>query len=298
MGYFSVFIMATTPEKMARRSLRSSYITTIISIFLVLFMLGFVGMLLLKANDLARHVKENLGFTVWIKESARQADIDKLTKTLTASDYVKTATHVSADEALERFRDELGTDFDVLDDNPLYESIEVRMVADYAHPDSISWITADIGRNPAVMEVSYQPDLLEKVNNNLGLISMFVLGFCAVLLFIAIVLINNSIRLNIYSRRFLIRTMQLVGASGGFIRRPFVWRGIRHGIYAAILAIACIAGLIYGFNQYWPWLFQLQDRNLIATLFGLVMGVGILISWISTFFAVRKYLRMRPDKLY
>ena len=290
--------MAASPEKMARRSLRSSYITTIISIFLVLFMLGLVGMLLLKANDIANHVKENLGFTVWMKKEVKEVDIVKLQKTLDASDYVKGTKHVSAEEALKLLQEDLGEEFILLDENPLYESIEVRLKAAYAHPDSLTWILEDIGRNTMVMDVDYQPDLIETMNRNVGRISMIVLGFCAVLLFIAIVLINNSIRLTIYSKRFLIRTMQLVGASHGFIRRPFVWRGIRHGVYAAFIAIAVLAGVLYGLNRELPEIFELKDRNLIASLFGLVMGLGIFISWISTFFAVRKYLRMRPDRLY
>lgn len=290
--------MAASPEKMARRSLRSSYITTIISIFLVLFMLGLVGLLLLKANDIATHVKENLGFTIWMKKEVKEVDIERLEKTLIASDYAKEAIHVTAEEALARLRNDLGEDFVLLEENPLYESIEVRLNADYAHPDSLTWILEDIGRNTKVMEVDYQPDLVEAMNSNIGTITMIVLGFCSVLLFIAIVLINNSIRLTIYSKRFLIRTMQLVGASGGFIRRPFVWRGIRHGVYAAIIAIGFLMGVLYALNQQLPEIFELKDRNLIASLFGLVMGLGILISWISTFFAVRKYLRMRPDRLY
>ena len=229
--------MASQEEKFAKRRLRSSYFSTIVSISLVLFVLGIVGLILLNAKKLSDHVKENIGFSVILKDNVKEVDVIKLQKRLDAAIYIKETNYVNKEEAAIEFNQEHGEDFvEFLGYNPLPSSIDVKLQAIYAHPDSIIWIKQEIVEDVKVKEVWYHESLLEAVNKNVKTISIILLGFSGLLLVIAIALINNSIRLTIYSKRFLIRSMQLVGATKGFIRRPFVWKGIGHGVYAAILA--------------------------------------------------------------
>lgn len=263
-------------------------------------MLGLVGLLLLSANKISVYVKEHIGFQIILDETAKDADITRLQKTLDASDYVRSTEFVSKEEAARELKEDLGEDFiSFLGYNPLLPSIDVRLKAEYANPDSIAWIEKDLLANKQIKEVVYQKSMVSSVNENSTKITFFILIFCALLMVIALGLINNTIRLSIYSKRFIIRTMQLVGATQGFIRRPFIWKGIRHGIFAALIAIAMLIGILYLIQRFMlPDLAQLLDEQLLLTLFGLVIVLGIFISWISTFFAVRKYLRLKTDELY
>lgn len=291
--------MASQEEKFAKRRLRSSYFSTIVSISLVLFVLGIVGLILLNAQKLSNHVKENIGFSVILKDNVKEVDVVKLQKRLDAAPYVKSTEYITKEEAVEEFNAEHGEDFvEFLGYIPLPASIEVKLNADYAQPDSIKWIKQEIVEDVKVKEVWYHESLLEAVNKNVRKISFALLSFSALLLVIAIALINNSIRLTIYSKRFLIRSMQLVGATKSFIRRPFVWKGIMHGIYASIIAISLLMVLIYNAEKEFPELFELKDIELIGSLFGIVTALGVLITWISTYLAVRKFLRMKTEKLY
>lgn len=263
-------------------------------------MLGLVGLLLLSANKISVHVKENISFQLIIDDNAKDADITRLRKTLDASEYVRTTEFVSKEEAARLLKEDLGEDFiSFLGYNPLLASINVYLKADYANPDSIAWIEKDLMAHKQIKEVIYQKSMVDMVNENANKITLFILVFSALLMIIALGLINNTIRLSIYSKRFIIRTMQLVGATQGFIRRPFIWKGIRHGIFAAFIAIAMLIGILYLIQRFMlPELVQLLDELLLLTLFGLVVLLGIIISWISTFFAVRKYLRLKTDELY
>lgn len=262
-------------------------------------MLGLVGLLLLNTKKLSDHVKENIGFQLILDNDAKDADITKLAKTLDASEFVKLTETISKDEAARLLKEDLGEDFiSPLDYNPLHACINVYLKAEYANPDSINWIEPKLQKYKPVQEVIYQKSLVSAVNENVNKITLVILIFSALLMIIALALINNTIRLSIYSKRFLIRTMQLVGATQGFIRRPFIWKGIRHGIFAACIAIGLLMGLLYGIQRLMPDLAKLQDEQILLTLFGIVLVMGILISWISTFFAVRKYLRLKTDELY
>ena len=185
-----------------------------------------------------------------------------------------------------------------LDYNPLLASIEVKLNANYAHPDSLAVIKAQLSRSSKIKEISYEESLVKIVQENIQRIGALMGGFSLLLLIVAIALINNSIRLSIYSKRFLIKSMQLVGATQGFIRKPFVQRGIVHGIYSALIAILLIMGLMYYSQQYLPDLIQIQDIEILAYLFVIVLVLGIVISWVSTSLAVRKFIRTRSDKLY
>ncbi len=283
----------------ARRKLRSSYATTIISISLVLFLLGIIGFLILNAQRLAVHVKENLGFTILIKDNAREAEVKRLQKILSAAPYARLVEYVDKDQAAKILKDELGEDFvEFLGYNPLLSSIEVKLAAQWANPDSMALIEAEVMNFPQVKDVYYQKNLLQAVSENIKKITLVLAMFSGLLLFISMALINNTIRLSVYARRFLIRTMQLVGATRGFIRRPFLLKSVLHGLAGATLAIALLALLIYGIGKELEGVIGFSDILLVGTLFLIVIIIGILITLISTFFAVNKYLRLKTDQLY
>jgi len=292
--------MAKGRDKIAKRRMRGSYITTVVGIALVLFMLGSLGLILLNAQKLSTHVKENIRFQVYLKDDAKDVELSRLEKTIDASDYARGARLKTKAEAAEELKEEIGEDFiDFLDGvNPIPNTIELNLKADYAHPDSIEWIVDRLSQESSVREVVYSPDVIAKVNENMNKISLVLLGFTAILLFIAIALINNTIRLSMYSKRFIIRSMQLVGATRGFIQRPFLWQGIVQGILGGIVAMGLLAGVIYLLRHEIPDFFAFQDMLLFGKLFGLTVVAGVLIAFISTFFAVNRYIRMKLDDLY
>ncbi|MDQ3192137.1 MAG: permease-like cell division protein FtsX [Bacteroidota bacterium] len=291
--------MANNQDKSTGRRLKTSYLTTVISITLVLFMLGLIGLIVLHAKKLSDHVKENIGVSIILKENVKEVDIIHLQKSLDASNYVKSTEYITKEQAAKNLQEDLGEDFiSFLGFNPLLSSIDVHLHASFANNDSIAWIEKDLLSNTKIKEVFYQKSLVEMVNENLKKISFILLGFSLLLLMIAIVLINNTIRLSIYSKRFLIKSMQLVGATRGFIRKPFILNGIAQGILGALIAIGLLVGVLYLAQQEIPELFELQDRQLFLFIFGIVLVLGILISWICTTFAVTKFLRLKTEDLY
>ena len=282
-----------------RKKLRSSYATSIISISLVLFLLGIVGLLLLNAQRLSTHVLENLGFSIVLKEEAKEVDIIRLQKNLDAKAYVKSTDYITKEEAARETSEELGENFiEFLGYNPLPASIVVKFYADYANSDSIASIEKELQRFDEVDEIMYQESLIHLVNENVRKISLIILAFSALMFFIAIALVNNTIRMSVYSKRFLINTMQLVGATRSFIRKPFLMRSAGHGIYAAIIAILLLVGVIYLIQQEFMEVISFQDVDILGILFIGVILVGIILNWISTYFAINKYLRMKSDDLY
>ncbi len=291
--------MAKKDNQQTRRQLRNSYFTTVISIALVLFLLGSVGYLILNAQRLSNYVKENIGFNIVLKDNVREAEVRRLQKYLDASSYVKSTEYIDKERAAEELKEELGEDFvDFLGYNPLLSSIEVKLFAEYANPDSIKTVEAIFDSFPQVKEVSYRKNLIQKVNDNVKKISIVLLAFSILLLLIAIALINNTIRLSVYAKRFLINTMQLVGATKGFIRQPFVTTSIVHGFIGGVVANAMLAGVIYILHRELGGFIGFDNIEIIGILFILVIIVGILLSLISTYFAVNKYLRLRTDQLY
>ena len=290
---------AKSDEKFQKRRLRSSYISVILSVSLVLFTLGLLGLFLLYTQKITNQVIEDIGFTVYLYDDVKQVDVDRLKKTIDIADYTRTSTYISKDEAIEILKQDLGEDFmQYLDYNPLLASIDVKVKPAYANTDSLAVVKASLSRSSKVKEIVYQESLIQKVQENLRIAGLVILIFSSLLLVVAIALINNSIRLSIYSRRFIIKSMQLVGATQGFIRRPFVHRGILHGVYSALIAMLLIMGVMYYLQNVLPDLIQIEDIEILAYLFVLVMALGIIISWVSTSLAVRKYLRMRGNKLY
>lgn len=291
--------MKKRDTRVTKRKLRSSYATSIISISLVLFLLGLVGLLLLNAQRLSTHVLENLGFSIVLKDEAKEVDIIRLQKNLDAKAYVKSTDYITKEEAARETSEELGEDFiEFLGYNPLPASIVVKFYAGYANPDSIAAIEKELQRFDEVEEIMYQESLIHLVNENVRKISLIILGFSALMFFIAIALINNTIRLSVYARRFLINTMQLVGATRSFIRKPFLLKSTEHGIYAAIIAILLLVGVIYLIQQEFMELISFEDIDILGILFLGVIILGIVLNWISTYFAINKYLRMRSDDLY
>lgn len=286
-------------KKVSKRKLQSSYLTTIVSITLVLFMLGLLGLILLNSKKLGDHVRENIGFSIIMNSEVKEARIMELKKNLDASEFVKYTEYITPEEAAEELQKELGEDFiGFLGYNPLLPSIDLRLNAQYANVDSLKVIEAKLLQNTDIKEVYYQESLVEMINANVRRISIFILVFSFLLLVIAIALINNTIRLSVYSKRFLIRSMQLVGATKSFIRTPFILTGILHGLLAALFASSALVGILYFLLQQIPDLVTISDFKLFAVLFGFVIGTGVIITWLSNLSAVNKYLKAKPDELY
>ncbi|MEA1875110.1 MAG: permease-like cell division protein FtsX [Bacteroidota bacterium] len=294
--------MAKRPKerKLFKSRIRGSFITTTLSMTLVLFLLGIVGYLILNAQRLSEHVRENICFSVRLQEDAREPDVIAFKKNLDKLRFVRYTEYIPKDKAAENLVDDLGEDFlDILDENPLWSSIDLYLESNYANPDSVEVIEKRIRQYENLVEdVSYQKDLLYAVNKNIRNISFVFLGFAVLLILISFALINNTIRLMVYSKRFLIRTMRLVGAAKPFIRRPFVWSGVWQGVLSALIASAMLAGLIDLFNKEFADVISLSELSIVIPLFVIVLGLGIIISYISTFFSVNKYLRIKSENLY
>lgn len=291
--------MSKREQKLSKRKLRSSYFTTIVSIALVLFVVGLMGLLLLNAQKLSRSVKENIGFSVILENDIREVDMIRLQKNLDASKYVKSTEYITKERAAQELQEELGEDFiDFLGYNPLFPSIEVRLFAEYANPDSVAKIEQEILKNSQVKEVAYQKSLIEVVNKNIRKISLVWLLFTGALLIISLSLINNTIRLTIFARRFIIKTMQLVGATRRFVRGPFIFKSLTHAIYSIIITYVMLGSTIYLIEVQLPEMAILNDIDTLAVLFAGVFIVGMAIVYISTWFAVNRYLRLRSSDLY
>ncbi len=285
--------------KIEQRRLRTSYFTSTLSISLLLLLLGTVGLLLLNTQRLSNYVKENIHFKVILNENLREVDIFRIQKSLDARSYVKETKYIDKEEAAVALQEALGEDFiETLGYNPLLPTIEVKFLASYANTDSIPIIEGDLKQFEGIKEVYYQKNLIQAVNENVHKISLFILFFSAFLFLIALTLINNTIRLSVYSKRFIIRTMQLVGATSAYIRKPFLFRSVLQGFLSALVSILLLTGLIYLIQDQMEGIVQLSDVKLLLILFAIVLVLGIALNWISTFFAVSKYLKIKTDKLY
>ena len=291
--------MGKKEKNITRRRLRSSYLTSLISVTLVLFLLGLVGLLLLNARNLSDYIKESFSFSVLIRDNAKEVEVKLFQKTLDAKPYVRSTRYVSREQAAKELQKELGEDFlQVLGYNPLLSSVDVYLKAQYARSDSLKKIVKEISEYPVVKEVYYQESLLKAINQNIRKITLFLLAFSVLLLLIALSLINNTVRLMLYSRRFIINTMQLVGASRGFIRRPFLLRGAVQGLLGGVLAAAMVAGIIYLLRKEFTDFYLIKDYMNIVVLVSGIIITGVLITLVTTYFAVNKYLSLEEDKLY
>ena len=291
--------MATSFEKYQKRRLISSYFSVVLSISLVLFLLGLLGLFLINSNQLSRYFKEQIPVSIYLKDAAKEVEIDQLRQSLEMADYTKSATYVSKEEAAEQHIETIGEDYlEFLGYNPLQNSIDVELLADFVTSAQLKDIANEIGAKDFVAEVEYDELLVELFDKNIKRISFYVLLFSGLLLVIAVLLINSSIRLSVYAKRFTIKTMQMVGATKHFIRRPFIWKSIRLGLIGAFIAMVGVAFAIYMFDKAWPQLGLMSDTMLLGGLFLFIVIMAILISWVSTFFATQRFLNLRTDELY
>ena len=274
---------------------------SMMSIALVLFLLGVFALLMMHAQKLSNHLKENIGFEVVMNSNVKEAKILQLQKELDAMPAVKSTEYITKEEAIRRLSDDLGEDFLQWlgnEENPLLPSIDVRFNADWANNDSIQVIQTQLLKNTDIKEIYYQKSLVGVINQNMNRIGLALMAASLILLIIAITLIRNTIRLSVYSKRFLVRSMQLVGATPAYIRRPFIRSGVLQGFFGALIADALLALLIYGLDQRLPELTLVQDYKIIIGIFVGIIGLGILLGGLSTRLALRKYLHADVDRLY
>ncbi len=275
------------------------FITSSISTMLVLLLLGMVVFFVLSANNLSTYVRENIGLTVLVSDDMKQPEALKFQRELNEKAYVKESQYISKEQALKEQTEAMGTDpAEFLGYNPFTASIEIKLNAVYANSDSIAWIEKEILENKKVMEVSYPQDLLDSVNRNLQKVSLFLLGLAALLTLISFALINNTIRLAIYAKRFLIHTMKLVGASWSFIRKPFLIRNLWIGVLAAVMADAVLMTMAYMLVKYEPQLVEIITAQTMLVVMLSVLAFGVLITWMCAYISINKYLRMKASTLY
>lgn len=289
----------TEEKKILRKTQRSSHLSIMISMALVLFLLGLLGVLLLQANELGNYVKENIGISLIIKPEADSAQINDIITRVNSTQYLKSARLISKEEAAEDLQKDLGEDFiGFLGHNPLYPSIDIRIKAEYADEKTIASFISSIKAHPSVHDVQYQPSLVESINRNLKTITWILVIFSSLLILVSVTLINNTIRISLYARRLLIKSMLLVGATKGFILKPFLLRSILNGFIGGLIATILLAGLMYGISVKLPEISMISDYRILGIVAAGMVSLGIFLSFLSTLFAVNKYLRYRTDNIY
>lgn len=275
------------------------FITSSISTTLVLLLLGMVVFFVLSANNLSDYVRENINVSVWISDDMKEPEALNFQKKLNEKTYVKETAYISKEQALKEYTEAMGANpADFLGINPLMASVEIKLKAEYANSDSIAWIEKEILANKKVMEVTYRQDLLEWVNRNVQRVSLFLLGLATLLTLISFALINNTIQLTVYSKRFLIHTMKLVGANWGFIRRPFIIRNLWIGLLAGVMADAILLMLAYVLVQYEPQLIEVMTPANLFIVMVSVFAFGVVITGVCAYISINKYLRMKASALY
>ncbi len=283
-------------NKLLKWKIFSSSASVVISLSLVLFIVGLLGLILINAQRLTDYVKENIGFTIMLKDGITEIQTSTFQKKLEVENFTKSVNFISKEQATQELKTDLGEDFvEFLGYSPLLSSIDVKLNADYANTDSLQQITAELMADPVVFEAYYQKDLVDKLNSNVKQLSFFLLVFCILLFFIAFVLINNTIRLSVYSKRFLIRTMRLVGATDSFIQKPFLIKGLYQGFYSSIFAVFMMIGALQLVQED---ALNIDDLKIIGIVFILIFLSGLILSLFSTFFAVKKYLQLNENELY
>ncbi len=291
--------MAQYIERYQRRRLISSYFSVVLSIALVLFLLGILGLLVLNTKKLGDHFKEKITLSVFLKDNAKPVEIDQLQKSLALAEYTKSAQYVSKEDAAEQYSEDIGENFqEFLGYNPLKNSVDVNLKADFVSPEQVAEIATTLEAKAYVEEVSYDKPLISLLNDNVKRLGFWILIACAVFTFIAVLLINSSIRLSIYSKRFIIKTMQMVGATKKFIRKPFIATNVKLGFFGALLALLALGVVLYYVNDAFPELQLFQDGIALAVLLLGILGLGLLIAFLSTYFATQRFLNLRTDDLY
>ena len=291
--------MASSFDKFQKRRLLSSYFSVVLSVFLVLFLLGILGFFIINSQKLANNFKEEIAMTVFFKNDANDSILKAFGTELKIAPYTKSYVYVSKEAAAKQHTDIIGEDFmTFLGTNPLQNSYDIHLKADYVEKDSISKIEGQLRKNTMVADIVYDKQLVNLVNDNIKKVSMWILIISVFLTVIAVLLINSSLRLSIYSHRFIIKTMQMVGATKAFIRKPFVMRSVKLGMLGAGLAIIALIGVLAYLQTNFPDLGILDDKLLVALVLLFVFGIGVLITWISTYFATQRFLNLRTDDLY
>lgn len=291
--------MSKREDRFTRRRLRSSYFSVVISISLVLFVLGLFGLLILNTQEISRSVKENFSLTILLHEDASKAEVNQFFTTLQVAPYTRQVQIISKEDAAEELKETLDEDFvDFLGYNPLRDGIELRLKAEELKLERLEELQAEFEAKSFISEVVYDKLLIEKMNENLRLLSYGLLAGAVLLSLVSIALINSSIRLAIYSKRFLIKTMQLVGATKSFIRKPFLLKSVLHGSLGSLLAVGLLISVLLYAQSYIPGISEFQNiQQLILLGIGIVAS-GLVISFTCTYFALRKYLNLKTDQLY
>jgi cell division transport system permease protein len=286
-------------DKYQKRRLRSSYLSVIVSIALVLFLVGLLGLIVLKTNSITKHFKEKVAITVFLNDNAKDKDVETLQAELRKEEYAKTVTYISKDEAAKIYSADIGENFlEFLGENPLKNAIDISLKSEFVTPEIMADIEKELVIRSIVSEVTYDKPLIELLSKNINRLSFWMLVFSALFTLIAVVLINGSIRLSVYSKRFTIKTMQMVGATKSFIRVPFILQSVKLGIIGALVSIAGLVAFISYLNKNIPELELFSDVNILGIVFAGIIGLGILITWLSTFFATQRFLNLRSDELY
>jgi cell division transport system permease protein len=282
-----------------KRRLTSSYISVVISIALVLFMVGVLGLIVLKSTKVANYVKEKVAITLFIKDKVTQKQIKTFRESLLEEEFTKKAVYTSKEQAAKKYSEEIGEDFlQFLGENPLKNGVDIYLKADYVTPEKVAELEERFSKNAFVADVSYDKPLINLLTKNIKRISFWLLVLSSFFGLIAMILINSSIRLSIYSKRFNIKTMQMVGATKSFIRKPFIWRSIKLGLFGAFLALIALAVVVYYLDQFIPSLDFLNDYTTVGYIAGGVILSAFIITWISTFFATQRFLNLQTDELY
>jgi len=291
--------MSSNFDKFQKRRLISSYFSVVLSVFLVLFLLGVLGLFIINSNKLADDFKEKIAMTVFFKNEANDSIIKAFNTELKRAPYAKSFIYVTKEKAAKEHTDIIGEDFlTFLGENPLLNSYDIHLKADYVERDSILEIESNLRKNTMISDIVYDKQLVNLVNDNIKKVSMWILIISGFLTVIAVLLINSSLRLSIHSNRFIIKTMQMVGATKSFIRKPFVMRSVKLGMLGAALAIIALIALLGYVETNFPGLGILEDKALIGLVLVAVFGLGVLITWVSTHFATQRFLNLRTDDLY
>jgi len=298
----TLFILAVMNKKsnsLLKLRLITSSASIVISLSLVLYVIGLLAYILINTNSFSKKIKENITFSILLKDSAKEIDIVKFQKYIDAEDFAKNSVYINKDEATKNLISELGEDFtDFLGYSPLLASIDLKLKAEHTNFEKIKQLEAELMQFDIVQEIYYHKNLVQNINTNINKILMFLSSFCLLLSIISIALINNSIRLTIYSKRFVIQTMSLVGAANWQIQKPFLIKSLTQGMYSSIFAIFLMIGSIQLIQKETASILNVNDFKLISFIFIFIFVSGLFLSWLSTFFAVRKYVRIDEHKLY
>ena len=292
-------LMSSGENKLIRRRLAGAWLSSVISITLVLLLVGVASLLLVNAKSVSDYFKENVQVSVLMRPDVTEDEAMNYATTLDAMPFIKGTRFISKEEGTRDMTDMLGKDFlSVFETAPIPVSVDVTLKADYVSADSLELVKKAIGSSPLVDEVVYQQSLVDKLNTNLGKISLVLGIFVVLLLFISFVLINNTVRLNVFSKRFTIHTMKLVGATKSFIRAPFLGQAVFQGLFSALLAILILLGILYFVRKEFVQLFEIFSLDLLLTVIGIVIVAGIVICLVSTYFVVGRLVSLSNDELY